>query len=200
MEGFIHQVLLYLTELGYLGIAIALMIEVIPSEVVLSYGGYLVSLGKISFVGAVIAGTIGGVLAQLFLYWMGYYGGRPFLDKFGKYILINKKHLDQAEQWFHKYGTGIIFTARFIPIVRHAISIPAGVARMSFWKFLIYTTLAIIPWSILFILLGIKIGENWAEIKVVSSEYLYLFLIGTAVIGILFIMYHRYRKNKRKPI
>ncbi len=197
MEGFIHQVLLYLTELGYLGVAIALMIEVIPSEVVLSYGGYLVSIGKISFVGTVIAGTVGGVMAQLFLYWMGYYGGRPFLDKYGKYLLIQKRHIDMAEKWFTKYGTGIIFTARFIPIVRHAISIPAGIARMSFWKFLLYTTLAIIPWSILFILLGIKIGENWAEIKVVSSEYLYLFLIGAVIIGLLFVIYHQYRKSKR---
>lgn len=198
MEGFIHQILFYLTELGYLGVAIALMIEVIPSEIVLSYGGYLVSLGKISFVGTVIAGTIGGVFAQLFLYWMGYYGGRPFLDKYGKYILINKKHLDMAEGWFGKYGTGIIFTARFIPVVRHAISIPAGVARMSFWKFLFYTTLAIIPWSILFVLLGIKIGDNWAEIKAVTSEYLYLFLLGAVVIGFSFAIYQRYRKNKQQ--
>lgn len=198
MEGFIHQALLFLSELGYVGVALALMIEVIPSEVVLSYGGYLVSLGKITFVGTVIAGTIGGVLAQLFLYWAGYYGGRPVLDKYGKYILINKKHIDTAEHWFQKYGTGIIFTARFIPIVRHAISIPAGIARMSFWKFLLYTTLAVIPWSILFVLLGIKIGENWAEIKVVSSEYLYLFLLGATVIGLLFFFVHQYRKSKKK--
>lgn len=198
MEGFIHQALLFLSELGYVGVALALMIEVIPSEVVLSYGGYLVSLGKITFVGTVIAGTIGGVLAQLFLYWAGYYGGRPVLDKYGKYILINKKHIDTAEHWFQKYGTGIIFTARFIPIVRHAISIPAGIARMSFWKFLLYTALAVIPWSILFVLLGIKIGENWAEIKVVSSEYLYLFLLGATIIGLLFFFVHQYRKSKKK--
>lgn len=200
MEAFIHQILLYLTELGYIGVAIALMIEVIPSEIVLSYGGYLVSIGKISFVGTVIAGTIGGVIAQLFLYWMGYYGGRPFLDKFGKFILINKKHIDMAESWFSKYGTGIIFTARFIPIVRHAISIPAGIARMSVWKFIFYTTLAVIPWSILFVLLGIKIGDNWAEIKVVTSEYLYLFLIGALVIGVIFIVISQYRKNKRNQL
>ncbi len=200
MEAFIHQALLFLTELGYVGIALALMIEVIPSEIVLSYGGYLVSLERVNFVGAVVAGTIGGVIAQLFLYWMGSYGGRPFLDKYGKYILIKKHHIDSAENWFNKYGTGVIFTARFIPVVRHAISIPAGIARMSFWKFTLYTTLAIIPWSILFITLGIQIGENWSEIKAISSEYLYLFFIGAATIGLIFFLYHRYRKAKKQHV
>jgi membrane protein DedA with SNARE-associated domain len=86
------------------------MLEVIPSEIVLSYGGYMISQHKITFVGAVIAGTI----VQLFLYWIGLYGGRSFLDKYGKYLLIKKKHLDVAEHWFQRYGVGVIFTARFI--------------------------------------------------------------------------------------
>ena len=115
MGELINKVLLWLTDLGYFGIAIGLMIEVIPSEIVLAYGGYMVSQGTITFVGAVIAGTIGGVIAQLFLYWAGYYGGRPFLEKYGKYVFIHKKHIDMAESWFERYGTGVIFTARFIP-------------------------------------------------------------------------------------
>lgn len=196
MEGFIQNILIFLTDLGYVGVALALMIEVIPSEIVLAYGGYLVSLGKISFLGTVIAGTIGGVIAQLFLYWMGFYGGRPFLEKYGKYILIQKKHLDIAESWFSKYGTGIIFTARFIPVVRHAISIPAGIARMPLWKFILYTTLAVIPWSILFVVLGTKIGENWAKIKEISTEFLDLFLIGAIVIGIVYYVLQRIRKRR----
>lgn len=194
MEGFIQNILVFLTDLGYVGVALALMIEVIPSEIVLAYGGYLVSLGKISFIGTIIAGTIGGVLAQLFLYLMGYYGGRPFLEKYGRYILIQRKHLDMAESWFAKYGTGVIFTARFIPVVRHAISIPAGIARMSIGKFILYTTLAVIPWSILFVLLGMKIGENWAKIKEISSEYLHLFLLGALMIGVLFYLFKRMKK------
>lgn len=148
MQDFVRVILEALEDLGYFGVALGLMIEVIPSEIVLAYGGYLVSLGKINVVGAVIAGTIGGTLAQFFLYLMGYYGGRPLLEKYGKFLLIKKSHLDVSERWFNRYGTGVIFGARFIPVVRHAISIPAGIARMPMSKFLFYTTLAIIPWSI----------------------------------------------------
>ena len=125
----IHSVLVFLEGLGYWGIMLGLMLEVIPSEIVLSYAGYLVSTGSITFWGAVAFGTIGGVIAQLFIYWIGRYGGRPVLERYGKYILIQKKHIDYAEDWFNRYGTGVIFTARFIPVVRHAISIPAGICE-----------------------------------------------------------------------
>ena len=139
MSHLIDTIFTWLSQLGYLGITLGLMVEVIPSEIVLSYGGYLISLGKITFIGAVIAGTIGGVIAQWFIYWIGRYGGRPFLDKYGKYLFIKSTHMDLAEKWFHKYGSGVVFTARFIPVVRHAISIPAGITRMSFSEvFIIY--------------------------------------------------------------
>src|SRR5690606_3192473 len=122
--------------------------------VVLAFGGFLVAIGEFSFVLAVIIDVIGGTIAQIFDYWIGRYGGRPFLERYGKYLLIQKKHIDLSEQWFNKYGTGVIFTARFIPVVRHAISIPAGIAKMSLTRFTIYTTLAVIPWSIFFVYLG----------------------------------------------
>ncbi|WJH37380.1 DedA family protein [Paenibacillus aurantius] len=174
MGDWIHNILEFLTGLGYWGIMLGLMIEVIPSEIVLAYAGYLVSEGRINFVEAVIFGTIGGVIAQIFVYWIGRYGGRPFVEKFGKYLLIHKKHIDAAENWFTKYGTGVIFTARFIPVVRHAISIPAGMARMPLSKFTLYTTLAIIPWSILFIWLGEKLsslGKNYEQIDEIAGPY-----------------------------
>lgn len=196
MQEFVRVILESLEDLGYFGVALGLMIEVIPSEIVLAYGGYLVSLGKINMVGAVIAGTIGSTLAQLFLYLMGYYGGRPVLEKYGKFLLIKKSHLDVAERWFQRYGTGVIFGARFIPVVRHAISIPAGIAKMSIRKFLFYTTLAIIPWSIFFIYLGIQLGENYEDIKEVASPYLqplgwsFALLIG----GYIMILWVKKRK------
>ena len=156
MGSIVNDILMWLTDLGYFGIAIGLMIEIIPSEIVLAYGGYLVSSGSITMTGAVIAGVIGGTIAQLFLYWIGYYGGRPFLYKYGKYLLIQKHHIQTAEKWFEKYGGGVVFSARFIPVVRHAISIPAGIAKMPILKFTGLTVLAIIPWSILFVYLGIQ--------------------------------------------
>lgn len=99
----ISEILTWLTNMGYAGIAIGLMIEIIPSEIVLAYGGYMVSEGTIGFIGAIIAGVIGAFIAQIFIYWIGRYGGRPFLDKYGKYLLIKKHHIDMSENWFQKY-------------------------------------------------------------------------------------------------
>ncbi|MFT9846612.1 DedA family protein [Aneurinibacillus sp. REN35] len=196
MEEFIRSVLTFLSDLGYFGIAIGLMLEVIPSEIVLAYGGYLVAQGQINFIGAVIAGTIGGTIAQLFLYWMGYYGGRPFLEKYGKYLLIRKKEIDKAEEWFNRYGVGVIFTARFIPVVRHAISIPAGIARMSAAKFILYTTLAVIPWSILFVYLGMQLGARWEQIDEFARPFVQP-LIWVAIISTVAYLLFSLRKRRK---
>ncbi|WP_028402532.1 DedA family protein [Ectobacillus panaciterrae] len=183
LGNFIHSILVFLEGLGYWGVMLGLMIEVIPSEIILSYAGYLVSSERISFWGAVLFGTIGGVLAQLFIYWIGRYGGRPALKRYGKYIFIKEKHINHAESWFNRYGTGVIFTARFIPFVRHAISIPAGIAKMSHVRFITLTTLAIIPWSMLFIYLGQTLGEKWKDINVIAGPYVNKFAI--AAVGIV---------------
>lgn len=196
MKEFIMTVLMWLADLGYFGIAIGLMIEIIPSEIVLAFGGYMVSIGKINFIGAVIAGTIGGVIAQWFIYWMGYYGGRPFLLKYGKYIFIKEEHINVAETWFQRYGVGVIFTARFVPVVRHAISIPAGIAKMPFGKFTLYTTLAVIPWSIFFIYLGLTLGENWENVKTIAAPYVNV-LATIVIVGlVLYFGWKMIKKNK----
>ncbi|AIM16774.1 MULTISPECIES: DedA family protein [Neobacillus] len=195
MKEFIYTVLEFLMQMGYLGIALGLMIEIIPSEIVLGYGGFMISQGQIGWVGAVIAGTVGGTLAQLFLYWAGYYGGRPFLEKYGKYVLIKKKHIDIAEHWFEKYGAGVIFSARFIPVVRHAISIPAGIAKMSAWKFTIYTIAAIIPWTILFLYLGKVLGSNWSHIKEYAEPYVMPIIIAAVILGAIYFLIKKTRKN-----
>ena len=196
MQEFIHSVLMFLSDLGYFGIAIGLMLEVIPSEIVLSYGGFLVSQGQITFIGAIIAGTIGGTIAQLFLYWMGYYGGRPFLEKYGKYLLIRKKEIDRAEYWFKRYGVGVIFTARFIPVVRHAISIPAGIARMPVGTFTLYTTLAVIPWSILFVTLGMQLGAQWEQINEKAAPFVQPLIWAAIIATVLYILNILRKKRK----
>ncbi|AEV20158.1 DedA family protein [Geobacillus sp. G4] len=194
MHEVIQSMFSFLTSLGYVGIALALMVEVIPSEIVLAYAGYLVARGDVSFAGAVAAGTIGGTVAQLFLYWMGYYGGRPFLDQYGKYVLIQKKHLDVAERWFAKFGPGVIFSARFIPVVRHAISIPAGIARMKWLPFTIYTVLAIIPWSILFIWLGEQLGQRWRQIDEMAAPYVRPAIAAAVAVAAIYIVWQRRRR------
>lgn len=196
MSSFIQSVLFTLMSFGYVGIAIGLMIEVIPSEIVLAYAGYLITKGEVSFVGAVIAGVIGGVIAQLFLYWIGKYGGRPFLVKYGKFLFIREKQIDMAERWFEKYGVGVIFTVRFIPVVRHAISIPAGISRMSLAKFTGYTTLAIIPWSILFIYLGEKLASNWQQVNQIAKPYVQPIMFA-AIIGVIAYLFVKIQKNRQ---
>lgn len=194
MKEFIFSVLEFLSELGYFGIALGLMIEVIPSEIVLGYGGYMISEGILGYPGAIIAGTIGGTFAQLFLYWAGYYGGRPFLEKYGKYVLIKKKQIDLSEEWFRKYGVGVIFFARFIPVVRHAISIPAGIAKMSATKFTLYTVAAVIPWTILFLYLGHALGENWSHIKEYAAQYTMPIIIGAVILGVIYFLIKKTKK------
>lgn len=196
MNGFIYTILDWLADLGYVGIALGLMIEIIPSEIVLAYGGFLILLGKIKFLGAVIAGTIGGVMAQLFLYWAGYYGGRPFLEKYGRYVFIHKRHLDLAEEWMRTYGPGVVFGGRFIPIVRHAISIPAGITKMPFIQFVTLTTLAIIPWSIFFLYLGITLGSHWNQIEVVAGPFLLPLSITAGICMLIYVAVRRYKKRK----
>ncbi|ANE45134.1 membrane protein [Paenibacillus swuensis] len=196
LHDLVSNLLLWVESLGAWGIMLGLMIEVIPSEIVLAFGGYLVAQGKVSFLGAVIFGTIGGVIAQIFVYWIGRYGGRPFLEKFGKYILINKKQIDMSEAWFEKYGTGVIFTARFIPVVRHAISVPAGIAKMPLGKFTFLTTLAVIPWSILFVYLGYTLGDQWEHVEEKAGAYITPILIVAVLLMAVFFLY-KWRQSKR---
>ncbi|GGO07641.1 DedA family protein [Saccharibacillus kuerlensis] len=194
----VSQLFQWIQGLGYFGIMIGLMVEVIPSEIVLAYGGYLVYLGDINFWGAVLFGTIGGVFAQLFIYWISRYGGRPVLNKFGKYIFIKESHIDHAEKWFNKYGTGIIFSGRFIPVVRHAISIPAGLAKMSTWRFTWLTTLAVIPWSILFISLGYQLGSQWERIDEVAAPYIIPIVLTAAGLLIVYLVVKTVLTRRKK--
>lgn len=189
MEEIIASIFEILSQLGYAGIALGLMVEVIPSEIVLSYGGFLVSTGDIHFTGALLAGIAGGTLAQLFLYWLGAYGGRPVLDKYGKYLLIQKKHLDASEKWFEKYGTGVIFTARFIPVIRHAISIPAGIAKMPLSVFTVYTIAAMVPWTVLFLLLGMELGDHWRDIKEYAKPFVLPIIVIALGSGVSYFFY-----------
>lgn len=193
MEHFFLSVFELFTGLGVLGIALGLMIEIIPSEIVLGYGGYLISKGEIGFLSATVAGVVGGTFAQLFLYWAGSIGGRPFLEKYGKFVFIHPKHLDVSERWFQEYGPIVIFTARFIPVVRHAISIPAGIAKMRFLPFLFYTVAAVIPWTILFLFLGFQLGENWREIKQVAQPLIIPIMILIILGAITYFVFDRKR-------
>jgi membrane protein DedA with SNARE-associated domain len=199
IHGILDGALQWIESLGYFGILIGLLIEVIPSEIVLGYGGYLVGEEKISFWGAVLFGTLGAIGQNWILYWIGRYGGRPIIEKYGKFIKIKQKHVDIAEKWFIKYGAGIVFTARFVPVMRQVISIPAGMARMNFGLFTLLTALASLPWSILFIYLGKTLGENWHKIDEEAAQYVQPAILIAIALLIVYVLF-KFLRSRGKSV
>jgi membrane protein DedA with SNARE-associated domain len=163
---------------GYLGVMIAMAIESamvpLPSELILPYAGFLISDpgaieplsgGRWSFWVVVVVATVGNTLGSLVAYAIGAWGGRPFLERWGKYLLIRPHEIELAERFFDRYGPATAFLSRLLPVVRTFISFPAGVARMPLGKFIAYSTAGAFPWSILLVFAGQQLGANWVDIR-----------------------------------
>lgn len=154
---------------GYGGIVIAMAIESacipLPSEIIMTLSGMMVAEGKLSFWLVVLAGAVGNVLGSIAAYYGGQFGGRPFLKRYGKYVLVNLRDLDRAEKWFTKYGDKAILFSRMMPVVRTFISFPAGVAQMRMDKFILYTFVGSVPFCIGLTWIGFALGENWEQLK-----------------------------------
>ncbi|PIR02087.1 MAG: alkaline phosphatase [Candidatus Nealsonbacteria bacterium CG_4_9_14_0_2_um_filter_37_38] len=170
-----------ISTLGYPGIVILMTLESacipIPSEIIMPFSGYLVYLGEFSLWLVVIVGTIGNLIGSIISYFIGFYGGRPLIEKYGKYILISGQDLDQAERWFKKYGGESIFFSRILPVIRTFISFPAGIAKMPFWKFSFYTFAGSLPWSFFLTYAGILTGENWSKLEIYFKKFDWLIII-----------------------
>jgi membrane protein DedA with SNARE-associated domain len=160
-----------LDAMGYYGIFLMMSIESacipLPSEIIMPYGGYLVSMhpDKYNIWMMGISGSLGEVLGSTIAYHVGMFGGRPIVEKYGKYILVRHKDLDKADAWFTKYGDTTIFFSRLMPVVRTFISFPAGVSKMPFWRFIIYTFLGSLPWCLALAYVGKILGDRWDSIK-----------------------------------
>lgn len=137
----------------------------LPSEIIMPFSGFLVYTGRFNIWLVSLSGAFGCVVGSAVAYWAGMVGGRPFVEKYGKYILISHHDLDLADRWFLKYGNFAVFFSRLLPIVRTFISLPAGIARVNFPKFITYTFLGSLPWCYALALFGFKLGENWKSIK-----------------------------------
>lgn len=174
MEQFFNIVIDYITLWGYTAIVIGMALESacipVPSELIFGFAGYLVYLGKLDFTTAVAAGVVGGLIGSIVAYLVGYYGGQPLVDKYGRYILLSKRNVDMAQRWFDRYGLKATFFSRLLPVVRTFISLPAGFAQIDFGKFVIYTLLGSIPWTIGLIYAGMFLGENWQTLNVVGHK------------------------------
>ena len=185
-----------ISEYGYFGMFLAMILEaviiVIPSELILATGGILASQRIFSFWGALLTGVIGSVFCAVIIYLMGYFGGRPFIDKYGKYFFMKKEDIEKAEAWFQKYGMLASFIGRNFPIVRTFISLPIGMMRLNFWPFVLYTTLGSIPWTFAFVYVGYSLGNNW----VILQEYTSRLKVPIYILLFLLVVHYIYRKIK----
>jgi membrane protein DedA with SNARE-associated domain len=183
--------------LGYWGVFVAMTLESIcipiPSEVIMPFAGFEVFRGNMTLWGITIVGALGNLFGSLIAYCIGLKGGRPLLERYGKYILISHNELDRADHWFEKYGPEAVFICRFLPGIRTFISLPAGIAEMDLKKFAVYTLAGSLPWAFALGYIGVMLGPQWDTIKNYFNILDIIVVIGV-IAGIIYIAY-QYRKR-----
>ena len=182
---------------GYGAMFIAMLLEnaniPIPSEVVLGFAGFLISQQIFDFWMTFAIACAAGVIGSIISYWLGSYGGRPLLLKYGKYIFFNEHKFTLAENMFNKYGGAAVLICRCLPGVRTFISFPAGVARYPFWKFVIFTVIGTIPWTLLLVWAGSILGSHWRDL----IQYNHFFLIAVVVICLVIAAIVFWKRHQR---
>lgn len=182
---------------GYVGMFLGMILEaviiIIPSELILATGGILAGRKTFTFIGAFLTGLIGSIFCAIILYLMGYIGGTPFINKFGKYFFIKNKDLDKANIWYRKYGLFGSMVGRNLPIIRTLISIPIGIMHLPFSKFIVYTTVGSIPWTFAFVYVGYSLGNNWT----VVNTYINRLKVPIKILIILLILTYMYKLIKK---
>jgi len=154
-----------ISKAGYGGILLLMAIESacipLPSEIIMPFSGYLVHTGRFNLFWVATVGALGCNLGSLIAYYIGYYGGRPLVERYGSYILLSHKELDWTDRFFARYGDGTVFASRLLPVVRTFIALPAGIARMPQLRFHVYTFLGSWPWCLALAYIGMRLGEKW---------------------------------------
>ena len=186
-------------DLGLWGIALLMIPESacipIPSEATMLFAGFNVSEGHYSLFAVVAVGTAANVVGSWIAYAVGYYGRVDVLEKHGRKLHIKPSHLEWADRWFERYGSATVFFTRMLPIIRTFISLPAGVARMPFWRFTILTTLGCVPWIFMLTFIGMQVGEQWESWKD-SLHYVDYAVAAMIVLGVGYLVV-RARRRKR---
>jgi membrane protein DedA with SNARE-associated domain len=193
LSGFIVAVI---STLGYSGIVLLMAIESacipLPSEIIMPFSGYLVSTGQMNLWIVSLAGAVGCVVGSLVAYWVGMKGGRPLIEKYGRYVLVSRHDLDMADRWFEKRGEIIVFVSRMLPAIRTFIAFPAGVARMNLKRFVIYTFAGSFPWCLGLAYIGQKLGEKWNKDDTLKTWFhRFDFLIG--IVAVILIVWWIWR-------
>jgi membrane protein DedA with SNARE-associated domain len=177
-----------ISTLGYGGVVLLMAIESacipLPSEIIMPFSGYLVYKGQFNLWGVGVAGAVGCVVGSWVAYYVGLYGGRPFIERYGRYVLMSRHDLDLADRWFARYGEAIVFFSRLLPVVRTFIAFPAGVARMNMTRFTVYTFLGSLPWCLGLAYVGQVLGEQWDKSETLKTWFhRFDFLIGVVILA-----------------
>jgi membrane protein DedA with SNARE-associated domain len=190
-------------DYGYLAVFVLMVLESaaipVPSEVTMLFGGALASSAfagagqELNFVAVALLGTAGNVVGSWLAYWAGVVGGRPLIDRFGRYLLVLPHEVDRAEEWFDRHGELAVFASRMLPVIRTFISVPAGVARMPFGRFTLYTVLGCLPWTFALAWLGYTLGENWTKVEDVLQPVAWAIAVVVVALGVWWVA-RRYRK------
>jgi membrane protein DedA with SNARE-associated domain len=165
----------------------------VPSEAIMLFAGFSVSKGDLTLIGIVVAGVLGNIVGSWLAYAAGYYGRLELLEK-NRFIHISQKHLQWADRWFERYGSATVFFTRMLPIIRTFISLPAGVARMPFWRFTALTAAGCVPWVLMLAIVGREVGDNWEQWRN-NLHYLdYAVLVALAA-GVAYLLIRRRRSG-----
>jgi membrane protein DedA with SNARE-associated domain len=191
-----------ISTLGYGGVVLLMAIESacipLPSEVIMPFSGYLVYKGQFNLWAVGVAGALGCVVGSWVAYYVGYYGGRPFIEKYGRYVLLSRQDLDLADRWFASYGETIVFASRLLPVVRTFIAFPAGVARMNMARFTAYTFLGSLPWCLGLAYVGQLLGEQWDKDETLKTWFhRFDFLVGVVILLAVVWWVWRHVKHSR---
>ena len=190
-----------ISTLGYTGILLTMAIESacipLPSEIIMPFSGYLVTTGQFTMLGVTLAGAIGNVIGSIAAYYVGVWGGRPFVERYGPYLLMSHRDVDIADRWFAKYGEAAVFFSRMLPVIRTFISLPAGIAKMHFPRFVLFTFIGSIPWCYALAYVGVKMGQQWDQLREYFHEFDVVIGIGLALLIGYFLWSHWPRRQPR---
>lgn len=193
-------------QYGYIGIALIIAIEnlfpPIPSELILTFGGFLTTQTSMTVVGVIIASTIGSITGAIILYLIGRIFDIPFLerivDRYGRILRVKKEDLHKANDWFTRFGYWTVFFCRMVPILRSLISIPAGMTRLNFGLFLLFTLFGTLIWNTILVSLGALLGENWEKVVDFMDVYSSVTYVVLAILFILFVCLWFFRRKRVK--
>lgn len=189
------------STLGYFGVFLAMAIESasipLPSEIIMPFAGFLVTEGRFNFWLVVLVGAFGNLVGSWLMYIIGYWGQEPVVRRlirsYGRFILVSEHDFDRAKEWFYRWGDLIVFISRILPVIRTFISLPAGIAKVNFWRFSILTFTGSVLWSALLTYIGVLLGENWNNIEPIFRKFdILIVVVAVGLAGVY--VYHKFKE------